>query len=174
MRLTVLRCSQCTRRGLQCEYPKESRRGQHKRGARAAKIAELAAAREQDAAGASSSTEGASTSAAAIKPKVSVSTEKAIGRGSPAAQHGHAPTSPLTPLPATPRLQPQHTPNANPNVTERKTRPEKVEIARRARSPRERSAGPSTARGKSAHPRGRSDAQGSGGSELAHAMGMGV
>ncbi|KAI0767773.1 hypothetical protein C8Q74DRAFT_1204396, partial [Fomes fomentarius] len=32
------RCNQCTRRGLVCEYPKESRRGQHKRGARAARV----------------------------------------------------------------------------------------------------------------------------------------
>ena len=36
--------SQCTRRGLVCEYPKESRRGQHKRGARAARVEALAAA----------------------------------------------------------------------------------------------------------------------------------
>ncbi|KAI0356790.1 hypothetical protein OH77DRAFT_1360424, partial [Trametes cingulata] len=36
------RCNQCTRRDLVCEYPKESRRGQHKRGARAARIEALA------------------------------------------------------------------------------------------------------------------------------------
>ncbi|KAI0816836.1 hypothetical protein BC628DRAFT_1334174, partial [Trametes gibbosa] len=32
------RCNQCTRRDLVCEYPKESRRGQHKRGTRAARV----------------------------------------------------------------------------------------------------------------------------------------
>ncbi|EJF55572.1 hypothetical protein BD309DRAFT_878232 [Dichomitus squalens] len=38
------RNSQCMRRGLVCEYPKESRRGQHKRGARAARVEALASA----------------------------------------------------------------------------------------------------------------------------------
>ena len=33
--------SQCARRGLECEFPKESRRGQHKRGPRAARVAAL-------------------------------------------------------------------------------------------------------------------------------------
>ncbi|KAI0771299.1 hypothetical protein BD413DRAFT_447802, partial [Trametes elegans] len=37
------RCNQCTRRDLVCEYPKESRRGQHKRGTRAARVEALAA-----------------------------------------------------------------------------------------------------------------------------------
>ncbi|OCH85414.1 hypothetical protein OBBRIDRAFT_739919 [Obba rivulosa] len=35
------RCNQCARRSLQCIYPKESRRGQHKRGPRAAKVRAL-------------------------------------------------------------------------------------------------------------------------------------
>ncbi|KAI0666106.1 hypothetical protein C8Q78DRAFT_995083 [Trametes maxima] len=37
------RCNQCTRRDLVCEYPKESRRGQHKRETRAHRIEALAA-----------------------------------------------------------------------------------------------------------------------------------
>lgn len=36
------RCNQCARRGLVCEYPKESRRGQHKRGPRAQRVKALA------------------------------------------------------------------------------------------------------------------------------------
>ncbi|OBZ76799.1 hypothetical protein A0H81_02966 [Grifola frondosa] len=35
------RCNQCARRGLVCEYPKESRRGQHKRGPRSVRIQAL-------------------------------------------------------------------------------------------------------------------------------------
>jgi len=35
------KCNQCARRGLDCEFPKESRRGQHKRGPRAARVAAL-------------------------------------------------------------------------------------------------------------------------------------
>ncbi|KAH8080678.1 hypothetical protein BXZ70DRAFT_901342 [Cristinia sonorae] len=36
-----VKCNQCARRGLDCEFPKESRRGQHKRGPRAARVAAL-------------------------------------------------------------------------------------------------------------------------------------
>ena len=41
--------SQCVRRGLECEYPKESRRGQHKRGPRAVRVQALTEEREQNA-----------------------------------------------------------------------------------------------------------------------------
>ncbi|KAJ3490032.1 hypothetical protein NLI96_g1697 [Meripilus lineatus] len=41
------RCNQCVRRGLECEYPKESRRGQHKRGPRAVRVQALTEEREQ-------------------------------------------------------------------------------------------------------------------------------
>ncbi|KAI8996638.1 hypothetical protein BD414DRAFT_455584, partial [Trametes punicea] len=49
------RCNQCTRRDLVCEYPKESRRGQHKRGPRAVRVEALAS--------------GSAAASAEIKPK---------------------------------------------------------------------------------------------------------
>jgi len=45
---TEKRCNQCARRKLVCEYPKESRRGQHKRGPRAARVKALADATVTD------------------------------------------------------------------------------------------------------------------------------
>ncbi|KAI1787034.1 hypothetical protein LXA43DRAFT_1167925 [Ganoderma leucocontextum] len=98
------RCNQCTRRGLVCEYPKESRRGQHKRGARAARVEALASAA------------ASAGGAAAIKPKPrpkpkvdTANTAPALGgSGAGAGSDGgmqmqmqaQAPTSPLTPLPS--------------------------------------------------------------------------
>ncbi|KAI0922606.1 hypothetical protein AcV5_009535 [Taiwanofungus camphoratus] len=55
------RCNQCARRSLVCEYPKESRRGQHKRGPRAVRVQQLAAAAGHD--------DAASAVAPAPKPK---------------------------------------------------------------------------------------------------------
>ncbi|KAI0649684.1 hypothetical protein C8Q79DRAFT_339726 [Trametes meyenii] len=92
------RCNQCTRRDLVCEYPKESRRGQHKRGTRAQRVEALAS--------------GAALPST-IKPKgkgradVHVDTENLPDAGS-----GPSQPSPLTPL--------------SPPPTERPSRSEKV------------------------------------------------
>ncbi|KAL6302296.1 hypothetical protein BKA93DRAFT_737140, partial [Sparassis latifolia] len=52
-----LRCNQCARRSLRCEYPKESRRGQHKRGPRAARVQALADAHSSSGSSSNSSSE---------------------------------------------------------------------------------------------------------------------
>ncbi|EMD36668.1 hypothetical protein CERSUDRAFT_114621 [Gelatoporia subvermispora B] len=81
------RCNQCARRSLHCVYPKESRRGQHKRGPRAAKDATASAAsRTGDAdtqTRSSSSTAGPSTTkvrAGKEKPQPGKERERSASR----------------------------------------------------------------------------------------------
>ncbi|OJT12207.1 hypothetical protein TRAPUB_11245 [Trametes pubescens] len=114
------RCNQCTRRDLVCEYPKESRRGQHKRGTRAARVEALASG---------------SSAPTSIKPKGKAKAEVRIDTASlpstsasasvagpssslspPYASCSDAPSSPLTPLSPHP-------------PTERPSRSEKVALA---------------------------------------------
>lgn len=117
-KLTDTLYSQCTRRDLVCEYPKESRRGQHKRGNRAARVEALASG---------------SSAPTSIKPKGKAKADVRIDTanlpGTPAssvagpssslsppyASCSDAPSSPLTPL--------------SPHPTERPSRSEKVSLA---------------------------------------------
>ncbi|CDO77719.1 hypothetical protein BN946_scf184969.g70 [Trametes cinnabarina] len=124
------RCNQCTRRDLVCEYPKESRRGQHKRGPRAVRVEALAV--------------GASTSTLKPKPNkrkpsstVRIDTVRALqpayvpvqatddaGNAQP---FPSSPLSPLTPLSSSP-LASGSVHSAGPFV-ERPSRSEKVVLA---------------------------------------------
>ncbi|TBU25774.1 hypothetical protein BD311DRAFT_727178 [Dichomitus squalens] len=89
------RCNQCTRRGLVCEYPKESRRGQHKRGARAARVEALASA-SASASAAVATSASASASPTSIKPKPKPKSKPKAD----AKEVAQVPSSPLTPLPS--------------------------------------------------------------------------
>ncbi|KAI9068177.1 hypothetical protein FKP32DRAFT_1642761 [Trametes sanguinea] len=138
------RCNQCTRRDLVCEYPKESRRGQHKRGPRAVRVDELAAA--------------SGSAPSAIKPKPSKRKPSNIVRidtvppappapnlASETDSNGSAlpfPPSPLTPLSSP--LASGSTSGTSPLV-ERPSRSEKVTIAQPAEG-KERSRSRSHAR----------------------------
>ncbi|KAI0783184.1 hypothetical protein C8Q75DRAFT_726413 [Abortiporus biennis] len=78
-------CNQCTRRGLECEYPKESRRGLHKRGPRAIKV-EAFAAETRTIAAAAPSPSTSTSSSYTPPPQVQVKSEKkskgkAVDRG---------------------------------------------------------------------------------------------
>ncbi|TBU51261.1 hypothetical protein BD310DRAFT_982755 [Dichomitus squalens] len=97
------RCNQCTRRGLVCEYPKESRRGQHKRGARAARVEALASA-SASASAAVAASSSASASHTSIKPKPKPKQKQKADTASAATsgtrEAAQVPSSPLTPLPS--------------------------------------------------------------------------
>ncbi|KAH9922158.1 hypothetical protein B0H21DRAFT_701552 [Amylocystis lapponica] len=73
------RCNQCARRELKCEYPKESRRGQHKRGPRAMRmqaLTEAALAPHPPGASASASVPVPGSASGSAPPKVRAGKER--------------------------------------------------------------------------------------------------
>ncbi|TBU37657.1 hypothetical protein BD309DRAFT_1004808 [Dichomitus squalens] len=100
-------CNQCTRRRLVCEYPKESFRGQHKHGARAARVEALASASASASASAAvAASSSASASPTSIKPKPKPKqkqkqkADEASAGTSGTRETAQVPSSPLTPLPS--------------------------------------------------------------------------
>ncbi|KAI0703904.1 hypothetical protein C8T65DRAFT_654595 [Cerioporus squamosus] len=98
------RCNQCTRRGLVCEYPKESRRGQHKRGARAAKVEAHAASSASNASSPTSSSDKAGAKGKS-KPKVDTKNLPQLQAASSSQVQSAVDvlmrsSSPLTPIPS--------------------------------------------------------------------------